>query len=277
MKVVLFCGGLGTRLREHSDTIPKPLVNIGYRPIIWHLMRYYAHFGHTEFILCLGYRGDLVREYFLKYNEAMSNDFTLSEGGRRIQLHTSDIQDWKITFVDTGLHSNIGQRLAAVRKYVQDDEVFLANYSDGLSDLPIDAMIADFQSKRLIGSFVAVRTWQSFHAAKFDNDGYVTGLGTLNDHDFWINGGFFVLRNEIFDYMKPGEELVEQPFHRLIRKKKLGAFSHTGYWQSMDTFKDKISFDRAYAQGNAPWEVWRKRTNLAVVSPALEGTGSRDD
>lgn len=258
MKVVLFCGGLGTRLREHSDTIPKPLVSVGYRPIIWHLMRYYSHYGHNEFILCLGYRGHLVREYFLTYNEAMSNDFTLSEGGRRVELHRSDIENWKITFVDTGLHSNIGQRLLAVREYLRDEEVFLANYSDGLSDLPLDTMIDEFHSKDVIASFVAVRTSQSFHSAKFGDDGYVTSLGKLGGADFWINGGFFVMRNEIFDHIRDGEELVKQPFSRLIQKKKLAAFPHTGYWQAMDTFKDKINFDRSYAQGDAPWQIWEK-------------------
>src|SRR5262244_1162380 len=130
MKVLLFCGGLGTRLREHSETIPKPLVNIGYRPIVWHLMRYYAHYGHTEFILCLGYRGDMVRDYFLHYNEAMTNDFTLHGNDREIELHSRDLDDWKITFVDTGLHGNIGDRLMRARKFVQDEPVFLANYAD---------------------------------------------------------------------------------------------------------------------------------------------------
>lgn len=258
MKVVLFCGGLGTRLREHSDTIPKPLVRVGYRPIIWHLMRYYSHYGHNEFILCLGYRGDLVREYFLNYNEAMSNDFTLSEGGRRIELHNSDIEDWKITFVDTGLHSNIGQRLMSVKQHLNDDDVFLANYSDGLSDVSLDAMIDNFRTKKAIASFVAVRTSQSFHSAKFGEDGIVTSLGELGDADFWINGGFFVLRNEIFDYIGEGEELVVEPFSRVIEKRKAVAFPHTGYWQAMDTFKDKISFDRSYARGDAPWQVWRQ-------------------
>src|SRR5690242_4456992 len=133
MKVVLFCGGLGTRLREHSDTIPKPLVNVGSRPILWHVMRYYAHYGHTDFILCLGYRGDLIREYFLNYKEHMSNDFTWSEAGKKVELHSSDVANWRITFVDTGLHSNIGQRLLRVRKYVQNEPMFLANYADGLS------------------------------------------------------------------------------------------------------------------------------------------------
>lgn len=257
MKVVLFCGGLGTRLREHSDTIPKPLVNIGYRPIIWHLMRYYAAFGHTEFILCLGYRGDLVKEFFLSYRETVSNNFTLSEGGRRVELHSSDIENWKITFVDTGLHSNIGQRLSAVKSFVEKDEVFLANYSDGLANIRLDEMIADFYSKDVVASFAAVRTAQSFHAAKFDSNRYVTALGELGDLDFWINGGFFVLRNTIFDYMNEGEELVVEPFGRLIEEKKLAAFPHSGYWQAMDTFKDKINFDRAYAHGHAPWEIWQ--------------------
>ena len=129
MKVVLFCGGLGTRLREHSDTIPKPLVNIGVRPIIWHLMRYYAHHGHKDFVLALGYRGDLIREYFLNYNECLSNDFVLSNGGKTVQPLTSDIADWRITFVDTGLHSNIGQRLLRVRKHLEGESEFLANYA----------------------------------------------------------------------------------------------------------------------------------------------------
>ena len=258
MKVVLFCGGLGTRLREHSDTIPKPLVSIGYRPIIWHLMRYYAHYGHKEFILCLGYRGDMVRKYFLEYQEAMSNDFTLSNGGRDVVLHSKDIDDWKITFVDTGLHSNIGQRLLAARRYVEGEETFLANYSDGLSDAPLDTMIDNFHAKKAAASFIAVRTWQSFHSTKFEEDGRVTALGELQEDEFWINGGFFVLGQEVFDHINEGEELVEEPFQRLIQAKKVVAYPYSGYWQSMDTFKDKISIDRAYARGNAPWEVWKK-------------------
>lgn len=244
-------------MREQSDTIPKPLVNIGYRPIIWHLMRYYAHYGHTDFVLCLGYRGDLVKDYFLNYDEAYSNDFTLSKGGRQIEHHSKDIDDWTITFVDTGLHSNLGERLLAVRNHLKGEDVFLANYSDGLSDIQLPEMIKEFEDKNAIASFAAVRTWQSFHAAKFDDNGYVSSLGVLSDVDFWINGGFFVLRKEIFEYIEEGEELVEEPLRRLIKKRKLIAHSHTGYWQAMDTFKDKINFDRAYARGDAPWEVWR--------------------
>jgi glucose-1-phosphate cytidylyltransferase len=257
VKVVLFCGGLGTRLREHSDTIPKPLVNVGYRPILWHLMRYYAHFGHKEFVLALGYRGDMIREYFLRYQEGMTNDFTLSEGGKHVELHGRDIADWKITFVDTGLHSNIGQRLLRVRKYLDPSEPFLANYADGLSDLPLDRMIAEFERKRLVASFAAVRSWQSFHFVEAEADGRVTALGPMRGEALLINGGFFVMRPEIFDYLNEGEELVEQPFGRLIEKQLLGTYRHVGFWQAMDTFKDKISFDRMEARGECPWMVWK--------------------
>lgn len=256
MKVVLFCGGLGTRLREHSDTIPKPLVNIGYRPILWHLMRYYAHYGHTEFILCLGYRGDLIRDYFLRYEEAMTNDFTLYGRDRKVELHSRDLDDWKITFVDTGLHSNIGQRLLRARKFVEDEEVFLANYADGLSDLPLDRHIADFQRRDVTASFVAVRSSQSFHAVEATTDGTVTRMGAMPEQALWINGGFFVLRRDIFDYLREGEELVEQPFARLIERRQLATFRWDGYWQCMDTFKDKITLDRMEARGQCPWMVW---------------------
>ncbi|MEN7342626.1 MAG: sugar phosphate nucleotidyltransferase [Pseudomonadota bacterium] len=258
MKVVIFCGGLGTRLRENSQTMPKPLVNIGYRPIVWHLMNYYAYHGHKDFVLCLGYRGDLVKEYFLNYRETDSNNFTMKEGGKVIEHHATDIHDWTITFAETGLHSNLGQRLLAVKDMVKDEEMFLANYSDGLSDIPINEMIEKFDASDAVASFAAVRTWQSFHAAKFGDDNLVNSLGELTDDDFWINGGFFVMKPEIFDVLNEGEELVEEPFGRLIEQRKLLAYPHNGYWRAMDTFKDKISFERDYARGRAPWEIWNK-------------------
>jgi glucose-1-phosphate cytidylyltransferase len=264
MKVVLFCGGLGTRLREHSDTIPKPLVNVGHRPIVWHLMRYYAHYGHRQFILCLGYRGDLIREYFLKYVEAMTNDFTL-HGDGRVELHSRDLDDWTITFVDTGLHSNIGQRLMRVRQHVENDDMFLANYADGLSDLPLDRHIDAFHDRKAVASFVAVRSAQTFHAVHADDDGVVTRLGSMPEQQLWINGGFFVLRNGIFDYIREGEELVEKPFARLIDEKKLIAYRWGGFWQCMDTLKDKISFDRMEARGDCPWMVWARHPAKAPL------------
>jgi glucose-1-phosphate cytidylyltransferase len=268
MKVVLFCGGLGTRLREHSDTIPKPLVNIGYRPILWHLMRYYAHFGHREFILCLGYRGDLIREYFLNYREELTNDFTLSCGDRSVKLHSEDISNWKITFVDTGLHSNIGQRLLRVRKYVENEEMFLANYADGLSDVPLDQQITKFSASDAIASFVAVRSSQSFHAVQMGEDGVVTSMGSMTNQALWINGGFMVLRKEIFAYIEEGEELVERPFARLIAGRRLISMRWDGFWQCMDTFKDKISFDRMEAQSKCPWMLWNSRGAADRLAPA---------
>jgi glucose-1-phosphate cytidylyltransferase len=258
MKVVLFCGGLGTRLREHSDTIPKPLVNIGIRPIIWHLMRYYAHYGHKDFVLALGYRGDMIKDYFLNYSEPLSNDFTWSEGGRRIELHASDTADWRITFADTGMHANIGERLLKVRKYVEDEPAFLANYADGLSDVPIDRMIADFEAKRVVASFAGVNGWHSFHTVDANADGLATRIDGMSTKELLINGGYFVLRRDIFDYIEEGDELVERPFQRLIEKQLLGVYRHSGFWRAMDTFKDKITFDRMEARGDCPWMVWKR-------------------
>ncbi len=258
MKVVLFCGGMGTRLREHSETIPKPLVNLGYRPIIWHLMRYYAHYGHKDFILCLGYRGDMIREFFLNYNECMSNDFVMSEGGRTLQPLRRDIDDWRITFVDTGLHSNLGQRLLRVRRYLDGEPTFLANYSDGLSDLPLDTYLAAFAQHNAVAGFVSVRPSQSFHAVQADSDGTVCSLAPVSSTDYWVNGGFFCLRSQIFDVLNEGEELVEQPFDRLLQQRQLWTYRYDGFWAAMDTFKDKITLDRMEARGDCPWMVWRR-------------------
>src|SRR5262249_5041844 len=150
-------------------------------------MRYYAHYGHTEFILCLGYRGDMIRDYFLRYNEAMTNDFVLSDGGRTVELLSRDLDNWRITFVDTGMHSNIGQRLARVREYLRREEVFLANYSDGLSDIPLDEVIADFHTKGVVATFASVRPAQSFHVVESGDDGYVTHMGPMASGDVYIN------------------------------------------------------------------------------------------
>jgi glucose-1-phosphate cytidylyltransferase len=258
MKVVLFCGGFGTRLREHSDTIPKPLVNIGYRPILWHLMRYYAHFGHTEFVLCLGYRGDLIREYFLNYRAELTNDFVLRrESGGVELLSRDDAADWSITFVDTGMQSNIGQRLLRVRRFVENEPMFLANYADGLSDLPLDELIGLAERKNAIGCLASMRSAHSFHTVRAAADGIVSGMKTMNQSELWINGGFFALRSEIFGYINEGEDLVEHAFARLIEHKRLVTYQHHGFWQPMDTFKDKLTYDRMDAQGKCPWMLWR--------------------
>jgi len=257
VKVVIFCGGMGTRLREHSDTIPKPLVPIGPRPIIWHIMQYYAHFGHKDFILCLGYKGELVRDYFLNYDPNLSRDFVMLGNSRSFSPPTSDIDDWTIQFVDTGLHANIGERLAKVKPHLDDDEMFLANYSDQLSDLNLSEHIERFARTDAVAGFLATHPSQSFHLVESNDDHRVTGLKSVASSDIWINGGFMVFRNTIFDYMKEGEELVEEPFARLVKENKLFAYKYEGFWKAMDTFKDKISFERMWGQGHWPWQVWR--------------------
>jgi glucose-1-phosphate cytidylyltransferase len=264
MKVVLFCGGLGARMKENSDSLPKPMVTIGYRPVLWHVMNYYASHGHKDFILCLGYRADLIKQYFLTYSEFLSNDFVLSSGGKNLALLQSDIDEWKITFVDTGLHANIGQRLGAVRRHLENEPMFLANYSDGLTDLPLASMIEFSQTRNAIGSFVCVKPRHTFHVVSAKEGGVVTSIRSAEQADIWINGGYFIFRNEIFDYMRDGEELVEKPFARLIRNQQLLAYKYDGFWAPLDTFKDRQYLDDLYVRGEAPWEVWKKqaaRTN----------------
>ena len=265
MKVVLFCGGLGMRLRDYSENIPKPMVPVGSRPILWHVMRYYAHFGHKDFILCLGYKGDTIKRYFLEYDETASNDFVMSEGGKTVDLLASDIQDWKITFVDTGLNANIGMRLKAVQPFVRDEEMFLANYSDGLSDLPLPAMIDHFQRHDAAASFVGVLPTATFHLVSLQEGGRVTSISHVRDVGMRINGGFFVLRREIFDWMRPGEELVQEPFQRLAQAGRLVSYPYDGFWACMDTFKEKQLLEDLYTRGQmVPWEVWKNGHPPAV-------------
>jgi glucose-1-phosphate cytidylyltransferase len=256
MKVVLFCGGLGMRMREYSEALPKPMVPVGYRPILWHVMRYYAHYGHTDFILCLGYRGDTIKKYFLEYDECVSNDFVLSQGGKGIELLNSDIQDWRITFVDTGLTSNIGQRLKAVQKHLAGEEIFLANYTDCLSDVDLSAVVDTLRRTDGVACFLSVRPNATFHLVEADRDGRVRQIDHIRRTAARINGGFFVFRREIFDYFQDGEELVEGPFHRLIAAGKLLTYQHDGYWACMDTFKEKQELDDIIARGAPPWAVW---------------------
>lgn len=256
MKVVLFCGGLGMRIREAGENVPKPMVTIGYRPILWHVMKYYAHFGHNDFVLCLGYRGDVIKDYFLHYSECLSNDFVLSEGGKKLELMASDIHDWKITFVETGLHSNIGQRLKAVERVVGDEPEFLANYSDGLSNLPLPDQLEQFRRQDAMASFASVKPNLSYHVVCTGPSGLVTAIEDIQRTPIRINGGFFVFRREIFQHLRAGEELVREPFQRLVRLGRLRAFEYDGFWISMDTFKDRQQLEDIYARGNAPWEVW---------------------
>ena len=269
MRVVLFCGGLGMRLRDYSDAIPKPMVPIGYRPLIWWVMKYYAHFGHRDFVLCLGHKGDVIKEYFLNYNECRSNDFVLSQGGQRIDLLQKDIDDWRITFVDTGMSSSIGERLMAVKSFLRDEEVFLANYSDSVTDFPLPMLTDEFLRGDKVATFLSVRPNNSFHFVTRRDDGLVTSIDDVISANTWINGGYFVLRREIFDYMRPGDELVVEPFQRLIAEKKLATHAYDGFWRCVDTFKDLQALESLYAKGRPPWEFWRREPMRAAPAPAV--------
>jgi len=258
MKVVLFCGGLGTRLRDYSEQIPKPLVDVGSRPILVHLMQFYSHFGHKDFILCLGHKGSAIKKYFRNYDECLYNDFVYTNGGQGVKLLRQDIADWNITFVDTGQRSNIGERLRRVREFVEPDDYFLANYSDALCDVDLNHYIAAFMERNKVACFLSVRVPQTFHIVHSDAEGHAQGIEYVGDSPIRINGGYFVLRKDIFDYMRPGEELVIEPFQRLIDKRELLAVPHDGFWRSMDTFRDKNELDEILERGPGPWQLWLK-------------------
>src|ERR1700730_3562871 len=258
MKVVLFCGGAGMRLRGYSEDVPKPMVTIGSRPVLWHVMKYYAHFGHKEFILCLGYKAEVIKKYFLEYEESVSNDFVFSEGGRNLEFMQRDIDDWKITFVDTGLHATIADRLRFVEPHLDGEDIFLANYSDGLTDFPLPKLIQEFSSSNSYASFLSVQPRSSsLDTVQMNEEGTVKSIKCMKDADIWVNGGYFVLRKDVFRYISPGEELIYQPFQRMIGEGKVWSHRYDGFWQCMDTFRDKQILDEFEASGNAPWRLWK--------------------
>jgi glucose-1-phosphate cytidylyltransferase len=266
MKVVLFCGGAGMRLRGYSEDVPKPMVTIGSRPVLWHVMKYYAHFGHKDFVLCLGYKASVIKDYFLQYEESVSNDFIFSDGGRKLEFMQRDIDDWKITFVDTGLRSTIADRLRLVEPHLNGEEMFLANYSDGLTDFPLPQMIEEFSKRDSYASFLSVQPRSSsLDTVHLTEGGLVKGIKCMKDSDIWINGGYFVLRREIFRYIKAGEELVYEPFQRLISESRVWSRRYCGFWQCMDTFRDKQILDELEASGTAPWCLWRNGKPSARV------------
>ena len=254
MKVVLFCGGYGMRMRDGQSDLPKPMTTVGPRPLIWHVMRYYAHFGHKEFVLCLGYGAQHIKDYFLNYDETASNDFTLRRG--EVELRGSDIQDWEITFVHTGLDSPIGERLRRVRKYVEDEEMFLANYADVLTDLPLNDMIDVFKASDAVGSLVAVPPQSAFHCVTVGEDDRITAISTLPQMQLWENGGYFVLRPEVFDYIPENGDLIGDACTPLAEQGRMLAYPYRGFWHPADTIKERTALEAAYRAGHAPWMVW---------------------
>ncbi len=263
MKVVLFCGGMGTRIREYTEAVPKPMIPVGNQPILWHIMDYYSRFGHRDFVLCLGYKANTIKEFFLNLRPEIYNDLVVSNGGATVETLGERPADWRITLVDTGVWRNIGERLWAVRELLQDDDIFLANYSDGLSDAPLDDIVEGFKASGKVACFLAVHPMLTFHLAQIDGDGRVRDIVHSDNADMWINGGYFVFRREIFEYMRKGEELVLEPFQRLIADDQLLAYKYEGFWRAMDTLRDRQILEDMIEKGNMPWRSCRPRAGAA--------------
>jgi glucose-1-phosphate cytidylyltransferase len=255
MKVVLFCGGLGTRIREYSEAIPKPMIPVGHQPILWHVMDYYSQYGHRDFVLCLGYKANTVKDFFLNYKPQQFSDLVVSGNGAKVEVLGEPKEDWRIAMIDTGIWRNIGSRLWAVRDHVKNEDIFCANYSDGLTDVNLDDMYEKFRASGKIACFLAVRPPLTYHLADIDETGRVRDFVTSDRSDIWINGGYFLLRKEIFDYMKDGEELVVEPFKRLIAEDQLMAYKHDGFFRSMDTLRDRQVLEDMFEKGVTPWRV----------------------
>jgi len=257
MKVVLFCGGLGTRIRDYSENVPKPMIPVGQQPILMHLMKYYSHYGHRDFVLCLGYKSNVIKDYFLNLQPTADSDCVISDFGKKVEILEEAPPDWRITLIDTGISRNIGERLMAVKHFVEGEEIFLANYSDGLSDVPLPDMIERFKKSGKIACFISVRPPFNFHIVEFDGESSVRRLRSSQETDVWINGGFFIFRKEIFDYMKDGEELVLEPFTRLIEANQLMAYKYEGFWRAMDTLRDRQVLEEMANKGDMPWRFER--------------------
>lgn len=255
MKVVLFCGGLGTRIREYSESVPKPMIPVGHQPILVHIMEYYSSYGHRDFVLCLGYKANTVKDFFLNYKPHLFSDMVVSNHGRDVTPLGPAPEDWKVTLIDTGIWRNIGGRLWAVKEHVQDEEIFCANYSDGLTDVPLDDMLEKFKASGKIASFLAVRPPLTYHLADIDETGRVREFRSSDRSEMWINAGYFLFRKEIFDYMREGEELVLEPFARLIAENQLMAYKYDGFFRSMDTLRDRQVLEDMFEKGAMPWRA----------------------
>jgi glucose-1-phosphate cytidylyltransferase len=268
VKVVLFCGGLGLRMGGNFGAVPKPMITIGERPILWHIMKYYASFGYCDFVLCLGYKAEVVKEYFLNYNEALSNDFVLSDGGRRLELLQTDTEDWSMTFVNTGIHSTIAERLRRVEPYLGDEDLFLANYGDVLTDAPLPDMVETLTERGKTALFLCAHPTHSFHVVSLDEQESVRGITEVTTSGIWINAGYFVLRRRIFDHLDGVEDLVGDAFARLIPDDELVAYPYEGFWAPMDTLKEREALETLLESGRAPWQRTGKATPPSSVSHA---------
>lgn len=260
MKVVILCGGLGTRLREETEFRPKPLVEIGDKPILWHIMKIYSTWGFREFILCLGYKGDVLRRYFLDYQN-MNSDLTLRLAAEpAVQYHDANKeQDWRVTLAETGSLTMTGGRIKRIQKYV-GDETFMATYGDGLADIDIPELLRFHRQHKRLATVTAVCPVSKYGILEADASGAVRSFREKPLAEGWISAGFFVFEPGVFDYLTGDDCVLEQePLQRLAKDNQLRAFRHTGFWQPMDTFRESRYLNDLWASGNAPWRVWDRK------------------
>lgn len=260
MQVVIFCGGQGTRMREETETRPKPMVSVGGRPMLWHIMKTYAHFGHKEFVLPLGYKGEQIKEYFLNYR-AMNSDVTIDLGGEeaRVLHHDNNSEhDYKVTLCDTGLDAMTGCRLARVERHLRP-ETFFCTYGDGLSNVDLDALLAFHKSHGKIATVTSVRTISRFGIIKTAQDGLVESFAEKPDTSSWINAGFFVFEPSIFRYVKNdlSQVLEKQVMEQLTADGQLMAYKHDDFFYAMDTYREYLHLNELWNGGNAPWAHWK--------------------
>jgi len=258
MKVVLFCGGLGMRMREFAETIPKPMVMIGYRPILWHIMKQYHSHGFSDFVLCLGYKGEMIKRYFLDY-EAMTNDFTICLGAKAaISYHGAhDEQGFRVTLADTGDESMTGSRIKRIEKFV-DDDTFMVTYGDGVSDVNIKELLKFHKSHGRIATLTAVRPGSRFGVLTFGAGDDIVNFAEKPKIDSWANAGFFVFNRKVFDYLNadPSCVLENEPLSRLAQDGQLMAYKHDGFFFAMDTYREYLHLNQVWNSGKAPWKTW---------------------
>jgi glucose-1-phosphate cytidylyltransferase len=257
MKAVILAGGLGSRLSEETDVKPKPMVTVGGRPILWHLMKLYSHYGITDFIIALGYKGYVIKEYFANYFLHMS-DVTFDLRTNAIEVHENSSEPWRVTLVDTGEETMTGGRIRRVAKYL-DNSTFLATYGDGVGDVDIEALIRLHREQGRLATLTATQPPGRFGRIRVEGDCRVTSFDEHADNrDAWINGGFFVLEPGVLDYIEGDDTMFEQgPLARLAADDQLRAYKHDGFWLPMDTLRDRRRLEALWESGEAPWKVWQ--------------------